>query len=369
MDYGLLFSMAALSLASILTLAGGYDEFGIKRVLMQAGATVVGFVFMFLLAAVDYRTVAEKLSLYLYVGSVLLLGITLIFGTSEGENKSWLYLPLIPFGIQPSEFIKATFLLTFSYHLLLVRKRINKPKTLLGLGIHAGIIVGLILLSGDLGVALVYCGIIAVMLYFAGLNLWYFAGAAIAIAAAWPVIWNLLRQDQKQRILVGFNPDLDPLGKGFQPIKSRSAVANGGFFGRGIFGGSVYEEFSASHTDFIFGTFAEKFGFVGCLLLIGIYIFIVIRVLRLAKLTQNDCGSYICVGFAAMIIVQATENIGMCLGMLPVIGITLPYMSYGGSSVLAIYITSGILQSVAVHRNRLHIDHDIDHRGTLPRNL
>lgn len=363
MDYGLLWAMAALSAAGILTLTGGIASFGLKRVLMQAGATAAGFVLMFLIAAVDYRTLAEKLGIYLYGASVLILIVTLIFGTSEGENKSWLYLPLIPFGIQPSEFVKAAFLLTFSYHLLRVRGRINKLKTLLGLAVHAGLIVGLILLSGDLGVALVYCGIIVVMLYYAGLKLRYFAGAGALIAAAWPVIWKFMRPDQRQRILVGFNPDLDPLGKGFQPIKSRSSVANGGFFGRGIFGGSVYEEFSASHTDFIFGTYAEKFGFIGAMLLIGLYIFIVIRIIRLSKLTQNDCGTYICAGFAAMIIVQTTENIGMCLGMLPVIGITLPYMSYGGSSVLAIYIATGILQSVAVHRNRLHIDHEISYRG------
>lgn len=363
MDYGLLAAMGTLSILSILTLAGGYAEFGLKRVLMQMGATAAGVVIMFLVAAVDYRTVAEKLGIYIYAASAFILIVTLIFGTSEGENRSWLYIPGVPFGIQPSEFVKAVFLITFSYHLRQVRRRINRPLVLLGLLVHAGIIVGLILLSGDLGVALVYCGIIVIMLYFAGLNVWYFVGAAVLTAIAWPIIWELLRPDQQQRILVGFNPDLDPLGKGFQPIKSRSAIANGGLFGRGLFGGSVYTEFSASHTDFMFGTYAEKFGFAGAMIVIILLIFIVIRTVKLARLTQNDCGTYICAGFAAMIIVQSVENIGMCLGMLPVIGITLPFMSYGGSSVLAIYITAGVLQSVAVHRNRLHIDHDISHFG------
>ncbi len=354
MDMGLLAAMGGLSLVSILTLAGGYSSFGAKRIVMQLGATVVGMVFMFLVASIDYRVVAEKLSLVLIGGSALLLIITLIFGTSEGANRSWLYLPLIPFGIQPSEFIKACFLITFGQHLHRVSQDINKPRVLMWLFIHACIYIGLILLSGDLGVALVYVGICAVMLFCAGLSGWYFAGLGGVVAVASPFMWKLLRDDQKQRILVGFNPDLDPLGKGFQPIQSRSSIANGGFFGRGMFGGRVYQTYPASHTDFIFGTVCEKFGFVGAVVTVGLLAYIVLRVIKLARMTRGGCGMYICIGFAAMIIVQSVENIGMCLGMLPVVGITLPYMSYGGSSVLAIYIITGVVQSVAVHRNRMH---------------
>lgn len=356
-DFGLFAATSALSLLSILTLAGGYPVFGLKVVLMQAGATLVGIIVMFFISALDYRTIAEKLGIYLYAAGLLLLLATLLFGTSEGENKSWLFIPGLPFGIQPSEFVKSIFLLTFSYHLFRVKKKINKPLVLAGLIVHAGLPVGLILLSGDLGVALVYVGIILLMLYYAGLSLWYFAGAAAAAGAASPLLWQLLREDQKLRILVGFNPDLDPLGKGYQPIVSRAAVANGGFFGRGIFGGSVFPRLPAGHTDFLFGTYAEKFGFLGAMVFICIIIFIVFRVARLAKLTQGGSGTYICAGFAAMLIIQTVENIGMCLGMLPVVGITLPYFSYGGSSVLAIYITTGIVQSAAIHRSRTRYPH------------
>lgn len=356
MDFRLLAATLALSCASILTLVGGYENFGIKRVFMQIGATVVGIILMFFVASIDYRTVSEKASLFIYGVSVLLLIVTLIFGSSEGtENRSWLYIPGVPFGIQPSEFVKTAFLITFSYHLHRVRENVNKIKTLIGLLVHAGLLIGLILLSGDLGVALVYVGILAMMLFAAGINLWYFAGAIAAVLAASPILWKFLRDDQKERILVGFNPDIDPLGKGYQPIKSRSAVANGGFFGRGLFGGGVYESFNASHTDFMFGTYCEKFGFVGAIILIGLFVFMLYRVIKLARYTRRECGVFICAGFAGMIVVQAMENIGMCLGMLPVVGITLPFMSYGGSSVLAIYLMMGLVQSVAVHRNKLNI--------------
>ncbi len=356
MDFGLLAATSALSLISIVTLLGAYEDFGLSRVLMQTGATVVGVICMFVIASIDYRVIAEKLGLILLGGSALLLIITLIFGTSEGENKSWLYLPLLPFGIQPSEFVKTAFLLTFAQHLFSVRSTVNRPRTLIFLFIHAMAYIGLILLSGDLGVALVYMGICLVMLFCARLSSWYFAGGALAVGVASPLIWQLLRDDQKKRVLVGFNPDIDPLDKGYQPIKSRTAIANGGFFGKGMFGGSVYQTFPASHTDFIFGTFCEKFGFVGAVAVLGIMIFIVFRVIRLARLTRTDCGCLICAGFVGMIIIQTVENVGMCLGMLPVIGITLPYMSYGGSSVLAIYILTGVIQSIAVHRNRLRVD-------------
>ncbi len=358
MDFWLLGATSALSILSILTLIGGYSVFGVKRALMQFGATAVGMVLMFLIAALDYRTISEKLGPLLYGGAALILIVTLLFGTSEGENRSWLDIPGLPFLIQPSEFVKAVFFLTFSYHLYKARRRINSPLVLLTLLVHTGVPIGLILLSGDLGVALVYIGIVAVMLFCAGLSLWYFLGGILATAAASPFLWTLLREDQQLRILVGFNPDLDPMNKGFQPIISRSAVANGGFFGKGAFGGSVHVKLPAAHTDFMFATYSEKFGFVGALLLIALMVLIVVRVVKLSKLSQGDCGTYIAAGFAGMIIVQTVENIGMCLGMLPVVGITLPYMSYGGSSVLAIYITTGIVQSVAVHKNRRHIDHE-----------
>jgi rod shape determining protein RodA len=253
------------------------------------------------------------------------------------------------FQIQPSEFVKIAFIISFSKHLSMVRESINKIKTLIPLAIHAGAVVLLILLSGDLGVTLVYVGIIAIMLAFAGLSKWYFIGAIAIVAIAFPFLWDFLSEYQQMRILIGFKPELDPSGYGLQPLLSLDAISAGGFFGRGIFSGGFYEILPASHTDFIFATYCEMFGFVGAVIFLIALVLLVIRMINIAKSCRNDIGSFICVGVAAMFIVQSVLNIGMCLAMLPVIGITLPFMSYGGSSMLALYLAMGFIHAISAH--------------------
>ena len=320
---------------------------------MQVAMTLAGVVALFVIANMDYRFFVDRFYILLLVGSVGLLGITLLFGITgdnmETTNRSWITIPVIGIAIQPSEFVKLTFICTFSWHLSSVAGRINRPKVLIPVALHAGVILGLILLSGDLGVALVYCGIILLMLFAAGMSLWYDLGLFAAITVAFPFLWDLLAEYQQERILVGFRPELDPLGKGYQPLLSRDGILHGGWFGHGVFGGEVYEELPASHTDFIFSTVCEKFGFFGGMLVILALGLLVWRILRLSLETRDGLGKLILVGIAAMVVVQSIENIGMCLAKLPVVGITLPFLSYGGSSILAIYLLFGVLHSVASH--------------------
>jgi len=270
----------------------------------------------------------------------------------ETANKSWLRIPIVNVAIQPSEFVKIAFVCTFSKHIDTVKDRINKPKTLLGLLLHAGIIVGLILLSGDLGVSLVYMGIILFMLYFAGLSVWYFLGGFAVVALAFPFLWSLLRTDQQNRIIFGFQPELDPNGVGMQAILSRETVASGGFFGRGMFAGGFYEDLPASHTDFIFSTVCEKFGFFGGSIVVLALVVMAIRLLWIALTSRDFVGRLICGGIAAVIIIQTVENLWMCIAAVPVVGITLPFVSYGGSSVFALYFLMGLAHSVYAKEKR-----------------
>jgi rod shape determining protein RodA len=292
----------------------------------------------------------------MFLASVFLLAVTLLFGSTgenmETANRSWIRIPIVDIAVQPSEFVKIAFLCTFAKHIELVKKTINHPKSLLGLALHAGAIVGLILLSGDLGVSLVYFGIIAFMLFCAGLSGWYFLGVAVIAVVSFPLLWELLRTDQQNRIIFGFQPELDPEGVGMQALMSRDAIANGGFFGRGINSGGIYEDLPASHTDFIFSTVCEKFGFIGGAVVVITLVVLALRLIWLAYRSRDFVGRLICSGIAAVIILQTLENLWMCLALVPVVGITLPFMSAGGSSVFALYFLMGLAHSVYAHEKR-----------------
>lgn len=345
-----------LTLISIITIAG-MGDLGKRTLIMQIAMTVVGVILTLVVAGLDYHLIVDKLWLAFIVISAVFLGITLIFGRSgvniETANKSWLEIPIIGIMIQPSEFVKVLLVCSFAKHLSIVGDDLNRPKHLIFLLLHIGVIVGLILLSGDLGVALVYIGFLIIMLFCAGLSPWYFLGGLGALVIAFPAIWNYFLADyQKERIIVGFNPELDPMGKGQQPLLSKQCIENGGWFGIGFSNDGDYVKNPASHTDFIYSSICEKFGFFAGVLVIILMLVIVIRIFVIAYKCGKDYGAHICVGVAAIILVQTAENIGMCLAMVPVVGITLPFVSAGGSSMLATYLLLSLVHSVRGHRSR-----------------
>lgn len=344
---------AVLSVFSLVTVFGAMDNFGVSKFRMQLMMTLVGIVITFVVASIDIKYIIDRLWIWILIGSCVLLAVTALFGSSgasrETSNRSWLIIPFVNIGIQPSEFVKATFICTFAHHLSLVGNGINHPKKLLPLIAHAGLVVGLVLVSGDLGVALVYFCVVLIMLFAAGLSMWYYAGGISAAVLASPLLWSLLADYQQERIIYGFNPYLDPVDKGWQALTSLKAIKNGGLFGKGLFGGSVYEVLAASHTDFIIATFAEKFGFVGMFVLLGISASIVIRIIMIAIRSGDRFGMLVCVGVAASMFAQIIENMGMSIAVLPVVGITFPFMSCGGSSVLGIYVLMGLVHSIRSH--------------------
>lgn len=345
-----------LSIFSILILISGAETFGASRIIIQSIAVLLGIAMMTLFSFYDYEEAAKRFWIPLIAVSVALLVFTALFGAAEGSNSAWIRFG--PIGIQPSEFVKVAFILSFSRHLDLVKKEINKPKNVLALALHVGVIVGSVLLTGDLGSALVFVAIALVMLFCAGLSLWYFLALAALAVIAFPFVWPHLAEYQQQRILVGFNPELDPYDKGYQALMSRSAIANGGFWGRGFSGGEVYRTMFAASTDFVYATMLEKFGFLAALLYFALLGLILFRLIRLARSARKDLGAYICAGICALILTQTAENVGMCLAMLPVIGITLPFLSYGGSSVLSMFLLLGLAQSVKSHNNKYNFERE-----------
>lgn len=361
-DYIILLAVIGMSTLSILTLFGDTETSGgVRRAWMQLAVSVVGLCCVFFLSMIDYDELLKRFFWPILAFSVAIMLITVCFGVgyeTDSTNKCWLDIPLLPFMIQPSEFIKILFILTFARHIDTVKSKINHLPQVLSLCLHGGMIIVLVLLTGDLGSALVFVAIMAVMLFTGGLSLWYFLAAALIVAAAFPYLWTHLAPYQQNRILAGFNPEIDPDKYGYQALRSRAAIAAGGFRGAGMFGGSYYRLVPAHETDFFFAMLAEKFGFFGAftyMILMGV---LIVRLLYHARHARKDCGASICVGVVAIMLAQTLENIGMCLGMLPVVGITLPFLSYGGSSMLASFLYIGVIESIVTHNHKYYFERE-----------
>jgi rod shape determining protein RodA len=361
-DPVILICVIGMTLLSIITLsggaAGGGKEFTSSRIMVQICTGFVGLVLMILISFIDYDALIQRFKYLIFAVAILLMAWVLMFGYGSLGNKNWVSVPGIPFNIQPSEFVKPLFIITFASHIDSVKAHINKFLNVVKLLIHAGVIMGMVLMTGDLGSVLVYAAVMLTMLFCAGLSLWYFAAAAAIAVAAFPILWEFMTTTQQSRILVGFNPDLDPSGFGYQPLISRSAIAAGGFRGSGYSGGTIYQSLPEAQSDFLFSVLAEKFGFFGCFVYIAFMSVLVIRLILIAKHARKDYGALICAGVAALCIFQSLENIGMCLAMLPVVGITLPFFSYGGSAMLSMYICMGVVQSVRSHNKKYYFERE-----------
>ncbi len=359
-DYALLITVAILSCIGILAVHSATLTKGSARFdFMQIAMTVIGFCLMLGLTYIDYDILTKHYKIILIL-NVIMLAVTAVFGTgADGggdTNHNWIRIG--SFGIQPAEIGKVLFIITFAAHLDAVKHRINHIKTIFGLLLHAGLIIGLVLLEKDLGQATVYIAITLVMLFAAKLSGWYFAGAGVVGLAAAPIIFANLKDYQKERLLVGFNPELDPADKGYQAIQSKTAIGSGGITGAGYRKGhltqSVPSLLPAKQTDMIFAVIAEEFGFIGAAVVILLLAALVIRIFMNSITADKMSGALICAGVAGMLTYQIIENIGMCLGMLPVIGITLPFLSYGGSSILGNYLAIGVVLSVYAKNDRFY---------------
>ena len=359
-DFTILICTLILSSISVLVLYSIADEYIAPMYVVQGAATLLGIIMMLFISQIDYQDLCDKLTIPLFIFSILFLLATLLLG-SEGDygSKSWIKIPGIPVNIQPSEFVKLFLTITFAKHLSREKKSINHPLTLIKLGLHVCPIIALVLMQGDLGTALVYMVMIIAMLFAAGLSLWYFLGIGVAVIIAMPYLWPHLGEYQQMRILCGFNPELDPEVYGFQALHAKNAIASGGLFGRGLFGGTSYKSVPMANSDSIFAIIGEKFGFVGCMVVFLTFIVLIVRIIWIAKSARKTYSGYICIGISAVLIAQFIENIGMNLAMLPVVGITLPFLSYGGSSVLSLYLMMGIIQSIYTHKQKYFFEREL----------
>ena len=360
LDMIMLFCAIAMSVLSVLTLASAADKFAGNYVRNQVVALVLGLLCVGIISMIDYDMLIERLEYIFFAVSIGLLVIVILFGEGEMGNNNWISIPIINMNIQPTEFVKITFIITFSRHLDRLKYKINHPLSVLQLLIHGGLIAGMVVISGDDGMALVYLAIMAVMMFCAGISLWYVAGAVALVVILFPILWEHMEEYQRLRILVGFNPDLDPDYIGYQSIKSRDCIVSGGFRGAGFTGGSKYYFLPAAQSDFLFSVLAEKFGFIGTFTYVVLITIVIWRIILLAKNCRKNYASFICMGMVGMLLAQTLENIGMCLAIMPVVGITLPFFSYGGSSMLSMYMCLGVLQSICSHNHKYYFERELE---------
>jgi len=355
MIYGYILVMSATNFMS--------DSVQFRILLVPIAASVIGIACMFILSKSDYDHMTKYWK-YLYIFNIIVLILTFLVGKGdETGNRNWIRIPIggTTVGIQPSEIVKITFILTFSRHLDQIKNKINSIKNIILLGLHFAVIFGLIvILQGDLGTGLVFVFMFLAMCFTAGVSLWYFLAGIFAIVAASPLAWNFMSENQRNRIIFGFTPELDAANVGFQAYTSRRAIGSGGLFGAG-YGKGYYTQrdiLPQQWTDFIFSAAGEEFGFIGAMLVLLLLTFIVIRIFIISKNARNTLGSLICVGVMSIFVSQTIENIGMCLGRLPVVGITLPFFSYGGSSILGSLLGIGLVLSVNSRKNIYYFTRD-----------
>ena len=323
------------------------------NVIVQSISFAIGIGLLVLLQRFDYEQFKNMIK-PIYIISVLMLVAVLIFGiTGDWGARSWIRIGAI--GIQPSEFAKICFIITFSYHRSMVEEDINKPLVIFGLILHLSVPVLLIMCQPDLGSMLVFLFMFACMLFAARLSWKYIVPVALGGVISLPFIYKyVLNEYQQKRIQVFFNPDLDPLNRGYNVIQSKIAVGSGQLWGKGYLQGTQNQlgYLPTKYTDFIFSVISEEFGFIGAALVALALFFIIWRCFKTAQLSSNLFGRYICVGTASMLLFHSFENMGMCIGLMPVTGIPLPFVSYGGTSMVTNMIAIGLVLSVAYHNKR-----------------
>lgn len=324
----------------------------LRYVFVQIGAAVIGIFLFFLVSSIDADFFSEHRS-WLVIFNVALLLMLVPFGTDNGTgNKSWLDFPFLPVQIQPAEICKIAFVLVLASVMAAHQNKPSSWKSILHLGLHALLVIGLNLgVSKDLGVSLIFVFIFLGMAFAGGINLLWFALAGAAVVLAAPVAWNMMANYQKNRILIVFDPTIDPNGinERYHTLRSIKSLTGGGLTGQGLFQGTrtqTSQALYAQHTDYIFSAIGEELGYVGCVITLILLVLIIARCIWVGTRSPDYMRKLICFGVASALCFQVMSNIGMCIGLTPVIGLTLPFISYGGSSMVSLYAMVGLVSGV-----------------------
>ncbi len=351
-----LFTMSVIcALYGIVVIASAtksYENGSAQFVIVQTLALVLGILLFIAMTVIDVDIFAQHWT-WLYGLSALLLLSLIPFGAvSDTGNNGW--LRFFGIGIQPTEIVKLAFIIVLAKQLAYLKdyKNLNSVTSVAQIVGHFILMFGLILVTAqDLGSALVYFFIFAVMLFVAGVKIYWFIMGAAAIACMVPIFWTYFLEDyQRNRILAPYDSSIDPdnTGINWQQNQSKIALASGQLTGTGLGDGTQSQSnaIPGKHTDFIFAVIGEELGLIGACLVLLLLMIIVIRCIQVGLRSGSTMSMLVCFGVAATVVFQTFENVGMCIGIAPVVGITLPFFSYGGSSLFSMFAAMGLVSGI-----------------------
>ena len=321
-----------------------------SQLLRQLWSLGLGLVGLAICLSIDYRRLANQ-SVLIYAGLIALLAYTLFFGIEGGGSRRW--IDIGPFYLQPSEFSRIVIALVLA---VLYAQSRRGPRSTADWVFGACLVAVPFLLIArepDLGTAVTLLPVCLCIMIFAGLRLKFLAVLAIVGVLMAPAVWTYALEDyQKIRIASFLDPEQDPRGAGYQQLQARITVGSGGLSGKGFLQGTQnqYNFLPVAHNDFIFSVFAEEQGFLGVLFALGLYLFVIVRSIEAARLAKDRTGMYLVVGITTGFAFQVIYNVTMSAGLAPVKGLTLPLMSYGGSSIIATLMGFGLILNVRMRR-------------------
>ena len=330
------------------TSAEKFGDSNLKYIVIQLAATLLGVIAYALVSSIDIDAMSERRS-WLVAFNVCLLLLLVPFGTDNNTgNRSWLDIPGVPVMIQPAEICKISYVVIMASVMNAHQNRISTFPSIMHMALHLCILVGLnMVLSKDAGVSLIFVFIFIGMAFGGGVSLGWFALAIGAIAIAFPVIFPYLGEHQQNRIKILFDETIDPQGinERYHYMMNLKSLTGGGLTGQGLFNGNRTQggNLFAQHTDYIFSSMGEELGFFGCVMIMLLELGIIARCIMVGMKCPDYMRRIICFGAASALTFQVMINIGMCIGVMPVIGLTLPLISYGGSSGVTIYAMLGLV--------------------------
>ncbi len=352
-DLVLLFLCLLATAFGCLAIASATNAEGsLRYVLVQISAALLGIFLFFIVSSVDSDFFSEHRS-WLVAFNLILLLMLVPFGTDNGTgNRSWLDFPFLPVQIQPAEFCKIAYVLVLASVMASHQQKPSGFRSVIHVAFHFLLIAGLnMVVSEDLGVTLIFVAIFLGMAFAGGISLLWFAGGIGLVAALSPILWNLMDDYQKNRIMILFDSSIDPNGinERYHTVRSLRSLSGGGMTGQGLFQGNRTQALGAlyaQHTDYIFSAIGEELGYIGCIVTMLLLIAIIARCIWVGMKSTDYMRRMICFGVASALSFQVCSNVGMCIGLTPVIGLTLPFISYGGSSLVSLYAMVGLVSGV-----------------------